>query len=63
MLMIGDPGTGKCVSGDTRVTLADGSEVPIRQLVEDNLDDPKPIDDGVWDDVDFEVPSPRRTAP
>jgi len=57
MLMIGDPGTGKCVSGDTRVTLADGSEVPIRQLVEDNLDDPKPIDDGVWDDVDFEVPS------
>ncbi|MCU4802140.1 helix-turn-helix domain-containing protein [Halobacteria archaeon HArc-gm2] len=57
MLMIGDPGTGKCVSGDTRVTLADGSRVAIRDLVEDNLDDPKPIDDGVWDDVDFDVPS------
>ncbi|QLH80580.1 LAGLIDADG family homing endonuclease [Halosimplex pelagicum] len=57
MLLIGDPGTGKCVAGDTRVTLADGSEVPIRELVEENLDDPKPVDDGVWDSVDFEVPS------
>ena len=57
MLLIGDPGTGKCVSGDTRVTLADGTEVPIRDLVESNLDDPKPVDDGVWDDVDVKVPS------
>jgi len=57
ILLIGDPGTGKCVSGDTLVTLGDGSEVPIRELVESNLDDPKPIDDGVWDEVDFEVPS------
>ncbi|WP_018256985.1 LAGLIDADG family homing endonuclease [Halomicrobium katesii] len=57
MLLIGDPGTGKCVAGDTRVTLGDGTEVPIRELAEDNLDDPKPIDDGVWDNVDFEVPS------
>jgi replicative DNA helicase Mcm len=59
MLLIGDPGTGKCVAGDTRVTLADGREVPIRELVESNLDDPKPVDDGVWDEVDFEVPSLR----
>ncbi|MFW6382498.1 MAG: cell division protein, partial [Haloferacaceae archaeon] len=57
MLLIGDPGTGKCVAGDTRVTLADGSEVPIRELVEENLDDPKPVDDGVWDTVDLDVPS------
>ncbi|RLM56592.1 ATPase [Halobellus sp. Atlit-31R] len=57
MLLIGDPGTGKCVDGDTAVTLADGSEMPIRALVEDNLDDPKPVDDGVWDAVDIEVPS------
>ncbi|GGJ12656.1 hypothetical protein GCM10008995_23140 [Halobellus salinus] len=57
MLLIGDPGTGKCVAGDTLVTLADGSEVPIRELVEENLDDPKPVDDGVWDTVDFDVPS------
>ncbi|WP_415379414.1 LAGLIDADG family homing endonuclease [Halosimplex sp. TS25] len=57
MLLIGDPGTGKCVAGDTRVTLADGPEVPIQDLVEENLDDPKPVDDGVWDAVDVEVPS------
>ncbi|MWG34590.1 LAGLIDADG family homing endonuclease [Halomarina oriensis] len=57
MLLIGDPGTGKCVAGDTRVTLDDGSEVPIRELVESNLDDPKPVDDGVWDAVNFDVPS------
>ena len=57
MLLIGDPGTGKCVDGDTRVTLGDGRDVPIRELVEENLDDPKPVDDGVWDDAGFEVPS------
>ena len=57
MLLIGDPGTGKCVDGDTRVTLADGRDVPIRELVESNLDDPKPVDDGVWDNADFSVPS------
>lgn len=57
MLLIGDPGTGKCVRGDTKVTLADGRDVPIRELVESNLDNPKPIDDGWWDEVDFDVPS------
>jgi len=57
LLLIGDPGTGKCLSGDTRVTLADGRERRIGGLVEDHLNDPKPVDDGVWDDVDFEVPS------
>ncbi|SEW19395.1 LAGLIDADG family homing endonuclease [Halobacterium jilantaiense] len=57
MLLIGDPGTGKCVRGDTTVTLADGSEHEIRELVESNLDDPKPVDDGVWDDADIAVPS------
>ncbi|WP_255192935.1 cell division protein [Natronobeatus ordinarius] len=57
MLLIGDPGTGKCVSGDTCVTLADDREVPIRTLVESNLEDPKPIDDGWWDEIDLEVPS------
>lgn len=57
MLLIGDPGTGKCVRGDTTVALADGSEREIRDLVEANLDDPRPVDDGVWDDVDVAVPS------
>ncbi|MFB6222616.1 MAG: LAGLIDADG family homing endonuclease [Haloarcula sp.] len=59
MLLIGDPGTGKCVHGDTRVTLADGRDRPIREIVEANLDNPKPVDDGVWDTVDFDVPSLR----
>ncbi|MFC4541060.1 LAGLIDADG family homing endonuclease [Halosolutus amylolyticus] len=57
MLLIGDPGTGKCVRGDTKVTLADGRTVPIREIVESNLEDPKPIDDGWWDEIDLEVPS------
>ena len=57
MLLIGDPGTGKCLNGDTNVVLNDGREVPIRELVERNLDDPKPVDDGVWDGVDFEIPA------
>ncbi|GGM58146.1 replicative DNA helicase Mcm [Halarchaeum rubridurum] len=57
MLLIGDPGTGKCLDGDTRVTLADGTERPIRELVEENLDDPTPVDDGVWDAVDIPIPS------
>jgi replicative DNA helicase Mcm len=57
ILLIGDPGTGKCVKGDTKVTLADGSEVAIRELVESNLNDPKRVDDGFYDEVDIEVPS------
>jgi replicative DNA helicase Mcm len=57
ILLIGDPGTGKCVSGETRVTLGDGTEYPIREIVEANLDDPEPVDDGVYDTVDFDVPS------
>ena len=57
MLLIGDPGTGKCVSPETRVTLADGSEREIGALVEAKLDDPKPVDDGVYDEVSFQVPS------
>ncbi len=57
MLLIGDPGTGKCVAGDTRVSLEDGRQVTIRDLVESNLDSPKPIDDGWFDTVDIPVPS------
>jgi len=57
ILLIGDPGTGKCVSGDTKVRLGDGSEVEIRDLVEANLEDPVPVDDGVYEPVDFDVPS------
>ncbi|GAA0261721.1 LAGLIDADG family homing endonuclease [Halobacterium noricense] len=55
MLLIGDPGTGKCLDGDTHVTLADGTKRPIRDIVEENLDNPKPVDDGVYDDGDLPV--------
>jgi replicative DNA helicase Mcm len=57
ILLIGDPGTGKCVAGDTEVALADGSRKPIREIVESNLDDPNLVDDGVYDEVDLAVPS------
>jgi replicative DNA helicase Mcm len=57
MLLIGDPGTGKCVDGSTAVTLADGREAPIRDLVEDALDDPTPVDDGVYDDAAIDLQS------
>ncbi|WP_255194880.1 LAGLIDADG family homing endonuclease [Halorarius litoreus] len=57
MLLIGDPGTGKCQKYDTRVELADGTERELGELVESNLTDPKPIDDGVYDEVDLPLPS------
>jgi len=57
MLLIGDPGTGKCLKGDTKVTLADGSERRVQDIVESNLTEPKPVDDGVWDTAEMEVPS------
>ena len=55
MLLIGDPGTGKCCGGDTRVTLSTGKEVPIRDLVETTLTNPKSVDDGVYDEAEFNV--------
>ncbi|WP_336327859.1 LAGLIDADG family homing endonuclease [Halovenus sp. HT40] len=57
ILLVGDPGTGKCLKGDANVTLSDGRQKQIRDLVEENLDDPKPVDDGVYDTVDIPVPS------
>ncbi|MEF8786751.1 MAG: LAGLIDADG family homing endonuclease, partial [Haloarculaceae archaeon] len=57
MLLIGDPGTGKCLKGDTKVTLGDGRRRKIRDIVEENLDDPKPVDDGVYDTTDIPLPS------
>ncbi|ERG95838.1 LAGLIDADG family homing endonuclease [Haloquadratum walsbyi] len=62
MLLIGDPGTGKCVAGETNITLTDGTTTRIRELVESALDDPKPVDDGVWDTADFTVTSAIHTG-
>ncbi|MDR5656068.1 helix-turn-helix domain-containing protein [Halodesulfurarchaeum sp. HSR-GB] len=55
ILLVGDPGTGKCVRGDTTVTLADGTRRNIRDLVESNLEDPQPVDDGVFARTDIPV--------
>ena len=60
MLLVGDPGTGKCLAGDSRVRLADGSDHAIGDLVERHLTDPTPVDDGVYDEVDLELPSMAR---
>ncbi|HET9529540.1 MAG TPA: LAGLIDADG family homing endonuclease, partial [Blastocatellia bacterium] len=48
--VVGPNGCGKCVSGDTPVTLADGREVTIRELVESALGDSdlvEILDDGL----------------
>lgn len=34
VLLIGDPGAGKCVSGDTRIMLLNGEIIPIKKFVE-----------------------------
>ena len=57
MLLIGDPGTGKCQKFDTNVVLGDGTERQLGDLVESNLDDPIPVDDGVYQPVEFPVQS------
>ena len=55
MLLIGDPGTGKCQKFDTKVTLADGTERAIGDIVESSLEDPIEVDDGVYEPVDIDV--------
>ncbi|WP_449404939.1 LAGLIDADG family homing endonuclease [Halorhabdus tiamatea] len=57
VLLIGDPGTGKCLDADTNVQLADGTTRAIGELVEANLNDPKPVDDGVWDHASIPLPT------
>lgn len=59
MLLIGDPGTGKCVTGDTMVTVNDDSTQPIREIVEEQLIDPIDVDDGIFQNVNFTIPSLR----
>ena len=53
VLLVGDPGTGKCVAPGTLVTMADGEQRPIDELVEEHLVEPTPVDDGVWDYADI----------
>jgi len=55
MLLIGDPGTGKCQKYDTNVLLADGRVRELGEIVEDALDDPVEIDDGYRQSADIDV--------
>ena len=57
MLLIGDPGTGKCQKYDTDVVLGDGTERQLGDLVESRLDDPISVSDGVYQPVEFPVQS------
>ncbi|MFH1668544.1 MAG: LAGLIDADG family homing endonuclease [Candidatus Woesearchaeota archaeon] len=45
ILLVGDPGAGKCLHGDSKIVLSDGSIVKIKELVEHNLGE-KIEDDG-----------------
>ncbi|MFH1445032.1 MAG: LAGLIDADG family homing endonuclease [Nanoarchaeota archaeon] len=49
ILLIGDPASGKCVTGDTKVVLKNGELRPIKNIVENKLkDNIKAIDDGFY---------------
>jgi len=57
VLLVGDPGVAKCVTGDAEVMMADGSLRRIRQVVNEALREngSKEVDDGVYADVDIAV--------
>ncbi|OKY78610.1 MAG: ATPase involved in replication control Cdc46/Mcm family [Candidatus Methanohalarchaeum thermophilum] len=52
-LLVGDPGIGKCVSPETKITLGSGQQIQILDLVESYLDnDAKEIEDGYQQPVE-----------
>lgn len=57
ILLVGDPGVAKCVSGDSRVTLADGQRVRIKELVDSAIDGGEvgTTDDGFYAPAEIEV--------
>ncbi|AZH23860.1 LAGLIDADG family homing endonuclease [Haloplanus aerogenes] len=55
MLLIGDPGTGKCQKYNTKVVLGDGTVRMLGELVESRLENPVSVDDGVYESVNFSV--------
>ena len=54
MLLVGDPGTGKCLSGNTKIALEDGSIIKISDFVNNNSSEPI---NGGYKGNDFKVPS------
>ncbi len=57
VLLVGDPGVAKCVTGDAEVLLRDCSTRPIRDIVEEALakGPVEKVDDGVQAPLDLEV--------
>ncbi|MCX6651662.1 MAG: ATP-binding protein [Methanomassiliicoccales archaeon] len=57
ILLVGDPGVAKCVTGDARVLMGDSSEANIKELVDGWMSkgEVKEVDDGEYADADFEV--------
>ncbi len=57
ILLVGDPGVAKCVTGDAKVLMGDCSERNIRELVDHwlSVNEVKEVDDGEYADADFEV--------
>ncbi len=57
ILLVGDPGSSKCVKGDTKVILKDGSIKEIKYLVDENLNNFEKCDDGVFNKTNFSLSS------
>jgi replicative DNA helicase Mcm len=55
ILLVGDPGVAKCVTGDTKVLLSDQSEISIKEIVDKAVakGPVEKVDDGVWAPLDL----------
>lgn len=59
VLLTGDPGTAKCVSGDTKVALSNGELVEVRKMVSEGLSSSENgfVDDGVFATINHDLPT------
>ncbi|HEY3420581.1 MAG TPA: hypothetical protein VGK23_08525 [Methanomassiliicoccales archaeon] len=57
ILLVGDPGVAKCVTGDSEVMLGSGNCMRIKDLVEGALTEfgSQEVDDGVYAEIDIQV--------
>jgi len=57
ILLVGDPGVAKCLTGDTDVLLSDQSTVKIKEVVEEAIakGPVEKVDDGVWAPLDLRI--------
>ncbi len=55
ILLVGDPGVAKCVTGDTKVLISDQTEVEIGKIVDEAIakGPVEKVDDGVWAPLDL----------